>query len=61
VISKDAANNEAASLDMTFTTAKGSGGSSGGIPAWAWVIIALAGVGVAGGAAYFIVRTRAKK
>ncbi len=67
VISKDAANNEAVSLDQTFTTAGSSGGdpagreSSGGMPAWAWVTIAVAGVGVAGGAAYFIGTKTAKK
>jgi len=57
VISKDATDNVAVSLDQTFTTA----GSSGGMPAWAWVIIVVAAVGVAGGAAYFISTRRAKK
>jgi hypothetical protein len=57
VISKDAANNEAVSLDQTFTTA----GGSGGMPAWVWVIIVVAGVGVAGGTAYFIGTRMAKK
>jgi hypothetical protein len=57
VISKDAANNEAVSLDQTFTTA----GSSGGLPAWTWAIIGLGAVGVAGGAAYFVGTRTAKK
>ena len=57
VMSKNATDNEAVSLDQTFTTA----GGSGGMPAWAWVVIVLAGVGVAGGAAYFIGTRRAKK
>jgi phosphodiesterase/alkaline phosphatase D-like protein len=37
VISKDAANNEKVSDDFTFTTAS----RSGGMPAWAWVLIGL--------------------
>jgi phosphodiesterase/alkaline phosphatase D-like protein len=49
-ISKDAANNQAVSADATFKTAA----SSGGMPVWAWVLIGLAAVGVAGAAAYFI-------
>jgi len=57
VMSKDATDNEAVSLDQTFTTT----GSSGGMPAWAWVVIVLAGVGVAGGAAYFIGTRTAKR
>jgi phosphodiesterase/alkaline phosphatase D-like protein len=51
VISKDAANNQAVSADATFTTAARSGGR---MPAWAWVLIGLVAVGVAGGAAFFI-------
>jgi hypothetical protein len=50
VISKDAAGNRAESEDGTFTTA----GRSGGIPTWAWVVIGLLAVGVAGGAVYLI-------
>jgi subtilisin len=50
VISKDAANNQAVSADATFKTAA----SSGGMPAWAWVLIGLAAVGVAGAAAFLI-------
>jgi hypothetical protein len=50
VISKDAANNQAVWVDATFTTAS----PSGGMPVWAWVLIGLAAVGVAGAAAYFI-------
>jgi hypothetical protein len=50
VISKDAANNQAESADATFTTAS----AAGGMPAWAWVLIALAVVAVLGGAGYFI-------
>jgi len=62
VISRDAANNEAVSLGQTFTTAGSPGGnSSGGMPAWAWAVIAVAGVGVAGGAAFFIGTRTAKK
>jgi hypothetical protein len=59
VISKDAANNEAVSLDQTFTTA----GSSGGMPAWVWAIFVVMGMGVVGGAcaAYFIGARMAKK
>ena len=37
VMSKDAANNEKVSDDFTFTTAS----PSGGMPAWAWVLIGL--------------------
>ena len=51
VISRDAAGNEAVSPDATFTTTKNSGG---GMPTWAWVLIALAAVGVGGTAALFI-------
>jgi hypothetical protein len=62
VISKDAGNNEVVSLEQTFTTTGNSEGeSSGGMPAWAWPVIAVAGVGVAGGAAYFIGTKTAKK
>jgi len=67
VISKDAANNEVFSLQQTFTTAGSSGekpsgeAPSGGMPAWAWAVIAVAGAGVAGGAAYFIGTKTAKK
>jgi phosphodiesterase/alkaline phosphatase D-like protein len=50
VISKDAANNQAVSGDNTFTTTAGSGG----MPFWAWVLIALGVVGVLGAAAYLI-------
>jgi len=50
VISKDAANNQAVSADAIFTTAA----SSGGMPTWAWVITAIAGVAVVGAAAFFI-------
>ena len=57
VISKDDSNNQAVSADGTFTTAK----SSGGMPAWAWVLIGLAVVGVLGGAAYSISTKTAKK
>jgi alpha-tubulin suppressor-like RCC1 family protein/phosphodiesterase/alkaline phosphatase D-like protein len=58
VISKDAAKNVAVSEDMTLTTA---GSSSGGMPTWAWVLIGLAAVGVAGSAAYFTSTRLAKK
>lgn len=61
-ISKDAAGNEAASLDQTFTTAGASTGpSSDGMPAWTWAVIAVAGVGVAGGTAYLIGTKTAKR
>ena len=50
VISNDAANNQAVSADATFKTAA----SSGGMPAWAWVIIGLAVVGAVGAAAFLI-------
>jgi len=50
VISKDAPDNQAVSADNTFTTAA----RSGGMPVWAWVIIALAVVAVLGAAAYLI-------
>jgi hypothetical protein len=50
VISKDAANNQAVSGDNTFTMTAGSGG----MPVWAWVLIALGVVGVLGAAAYLI-------
>jgi hypothetical protein len=53
VISMDASNNEAVSADFTFeTTAR-----SGGMPVWAWVLIALGVVGIAG-AASFLIRGR---
>jgi hypothetical protein len=59
VISKDAASNEAVSLDQTLTTT----GSSGGMPAWVWAIFVIMGVGVVGGAcaAYFIGARMAKR
>jgi hypothetical protein len=59
VMSKDATDNEAVSLDQTFTTA----GSSGGMPAWVWAIFVVMGIGVVGGAcaAYFIGARMAKK
>ena len=59
VISKDATDNEAVSLDQTFTTA----GSSGGMRAWVWAIFVVMGIGVVGGAcaAYFIGARMAKK
>jgi hypothetical protein len=56
VISKDAANNQAVSADATFTTAS----PSGGMPVWAWVLIGLAAVGVAGAVA-FLIRGRLKQ
>jgi phosphodiesterase/alkaline phosphatase D-like protein len=59
VISKDAAGNQKVSDDGTFTTEKSSGG---GMPVWAWVLIALAAVGVVGGgAAAFFMKGRAAK
>jgi len=57
VISKDAANNQAASADATFTTAA----SYGGVPVWAWVIIALAGVAGLGAAAFIVKGRLARK
>jgi phosphodiesterase/alkaline phosphatase D-like protein len=50
VVSKDAAANQAVSADNTFKTTS----SSGGMPAWAWVIIAIALVGVLGAGAYLV-------
>jgi phosphodiesterase/alkaline phosphatase D-like protein len=50
VLSKDASNNQAVSGDNTFTTTA----RSGGMPVWAWVIIALAVVAILGGGALFI-------
>jgi len=55
VISKDAANNQAVSADDTFKTSS----KSGGMPVWAWVLIALAVVGVIGAAAFFLIKGRA--
>jgi hypothetical protein len=57
VISKDAANNEAVSADNTFTTAA----RSGGMPVWAWVLIALAVVAVVGGLGYLAFSKMGKK
>jgi phosphodiesterase/alkaline phosphatase D-like protein len=50
VVSKDAAGNQAVSADNTFKTTS----SSGGMPAWAWVVIAIAVVGVLGAGAYLV-------
>lgn len=50
VISRDASDNEALSGDNTFTTSS----KSGGMPVWAWVLIGLAVVAVAGAAAFLL-------
>ncbi len=57
VISRDAANNETISGDMTLDTKA----SSGGVPVWGWVLIGLAAVAVAGGGAVLLLRGRAPK
>lgn len=57
VVSRDAANNETISPDMTLETEAGSGG----VPVWGWVLIGLAAVGVAGGGAALLLRGRAPK
>jgi len=57
VISTDASNNQAESVDNTFTTAS----RSGGMPVWAWVLIALAVVAVLGGLGYLAFSRMGKK
>jgi hypothetical protein len=57
VISIDAANNRAVSEDYTFNASA----RIGGMPVWAWVLIALAAVAVAGAAAYLIRRRLAEQ
>ena len=56
VISKDAANNEKVSDDFTFTTAS----RSGGMPAWAWVLIGL-GLAAAASGVFVLSRIAGKK
>jgi phosphodiesterase/alkaline phosphatase D-like protein len=58
VISKDGSNNQAVSVDATFTSAARPGG---GMPTWAWVLIGLAAVGVVGAAGYLIKGRPAKR
>ena len=57
VISKDAAGNETISEGMTLETE----GGGGGMPAWGWVLIGLAGVAVVGGGGLLLLKGRAPK